>query len=132
MLLPFCLLVAAMSVAQKPVQERAEANPADIGSPRVQVTREGLGDADVLGLTRALIVFSKLEVKTVKIHGEQGQATVQITTPVSVASGKVDLKKRQQTQSWLLRRLSRAEWELLLPQDAIYLPQDDAVRVLSH
>jgi hypothetical protein len=131
----------------------AQANPVDIESPRVQVinsgrpkpievtqallrtfkgTREGLGDADVLGLTPALIVFSKLEVKAVRIHGEQGQATVRITTPVSVARGKVDLKTRQQTQSWLLRRLSRAEWELLLPQDAIYLPQDDAVRVLSH
>jgi hypothetical protein len=134
-------------------ESKPEAIPANIEPARVQIissgrpkpkevtqallrtfntNQEGLGDADVFELNPSLIVFSQLEVKTVKIHGEQGQAVVRITAPVSVAKGKADLKKKQQTQIWLLRRLGRAEWELLLPQDAIYLPQNDAVRVLSH
>ena len=95
-------------------------------------TREGLGEADVLELTPSFIVFSRLEVKAVNIHREQGQAIVRIIAPISVTKGKVDLKNRPHTESWALRRLGRTSWELLLPQDAIYLPQDDAVRVLSH
>jgi NlpC/P60 family len=141
------------SPVNEETESKPEAIPPNIGPARVQIissgrpkpkevtqallltfntSQEGLGDADVFELNPSLIVFSQLEVKTVKIHGEQGQAVVRITAPVSVAKGKADLKKRQQTQIWRLRRLGRWDWELLLPQDAIYLPQNDAVRVLSH
>jgi hypothetical protein len=93
---------------------------------------EGLREADVFKLAQSLIVFNRLEVRAVKLHGDQGRAEVRITAPVSVAGGQANLRKRQEIQTWSLRRRDQNIWELLLPQDAIYLPRDAAVEVLAH
>ncbi len=91
-----------------------------------------LREADVFKLTRPLIVCSEIEVKTVKIHGHLGQAQVQITALLSLDGGQMNLKKWQQMQTWPMRWRDRKSWELLLPQDAIYMPRETAVRVLAH
>jgi hypothetical protein len=93
---------------------------------------EGLRDADAFRLARPLIVFRQLEVRAIKIHGHQGQAQVRITRLLSLDGGRVNLKESQETQTWPLRWRDRNSWELLLPQDAIYLPRETAVRVLAH
>lgn len=130
-----------------------DVNPAGIQSPRVQiidsarpqarevtqaillalsVKPEGFEESDVFKLARPLIVFSRLEVRALKIHGEQGQIQVRITAPLRLARGQAKLTKRQETQTWSLRRRDQKSWELLLPQDAVYLSRDTAVRVLAH
>ena len=93
---------------------------------------EGLSDADAFRLARPLIVFSQLEVRAIKIHGHQGQAQVRITRLLLLDNGKVNLKQRQETQTWSFRWRDRKSWELLLPQDAIYIPREAAVRMLAH
>jgi hypothetical protein len=96
------------------------------------LSQEGFREADVFKLAQSLIVFNRLEVRAVKLHGDQGRAEVRITAPVSVAGGQANLRKRQEIQTWPLRRREQNIWELLLPQDAIYLPRDAAVEVLAH
>ena len=98
----------------------------------LSVGPEGLREADVFRLTRPLIVFSQLEVKAVKIHGHQGHVEVRITALLSVEGGKMNLKPWQQVQTWQMQKQDRKHWELLLPQDAIYIPKETAVRVLAH
>jgi hypothetical protein len=131
----------------------AEATPADIPPPRVQmidsqkpkpdqVTRtllsamdadtDSLRNTDVFKLVRPLVVVSKVETTAVKIHGSQGQATVRITATLSVDAENVNMGKQLQTQTWTLRRRDRKSWEVSFPQDAIYVRRDLAVRALSH
>jgi hypothetical protein len=91
-----------------------------------------LRDADVFKLKRPLIVFSQIEVRAVKIHGHQGQAQVRITALLSMEDGRVNPKQWQQVQTWAMRWRDRKSWELMLPQDAIYMPRETAVRILAH
>jgi hypothetical protein len=86
----------------------------------------------VFKLTHSLIVFSRLEVRSVKVHGDQGRAEVRITAPLSISGGQAELSKRQESQTWSLRRRDQKSWEPLLPQDTIYMPQDTAARLLAH
>lgn len=113
----------------------AKPRPEEVAEALVQALNtdpEGLPDADLFNLATPLVVFSRLEVRGVKIHGDQGKAQVRITSPVSVANGQTNLKKRQESQNWPLRRRDQKTWELSLPQDAIYVSQDSAVRLLAH
>jgi hypothetical protein len=93
---------------------------------------EGLREADLFKLPRPMIVFSQVEVRTVKVHGQQGQAQVRITALLSLDGGQMSLKQWQQIQTWPMRRRDNNSWELLLPQDEIYVPRATAVRVLAH
>jgi hypothetical protein len=77
-------------------------------------------------------VFSRLEIGSVKIHGAQGRAEVRITALMSVSGGQANVRKRQESQTWSLRRRDQKSWEVLLPQDTIYMPQDIAARFLAH
>jgi hypothetical protein len=98
----------------------------------LSIDPEGLRDADSFRLARPLVVFSQLEVKAIKIHGHQGQVQVRITGLLSLDGGQVNLKEWQQIQTWPLRWRDRKSWELELPQDAIYIPRETAVRVFAH
>jgi hypothetical protein len=77
-------------------------------------------------------VYSQLEAKRVKIHGRVGQVQVQVTAMVSLDGGQVNSKAWQQMQSWTIRRRDNKSWELLLPQDAIYISRDTVILVLAH
>ena len=59
----------------------------------LNINPEGLREADVLKLARSLIIFSRLEVRAVKIHGDEGRAEVRITEPFTVADGQARLRK---------------------------------------
>lgn len=98
----------------------------------LSISSDGLHEADMFIAARSLIVFSRLEVRAVKIHGDQGRAEVRITVPVSVDRGQASLRKRQEVQRWPLRRRDQKSWELLFPEDIVYMPRQTAVRVLSH
>ena len=64
----------------------------------LSINPEGLREADVFKLARSLIIFSRLEVRAVKIHGDEGRAEVRITEPLTVADGQARLTKRQEIQ----------------------------------
>jgi hypothetical protein len=66
-----------------------------------------LRDVDLFKLSQSLIVFSQLEVRAVKIHGDQGRAEVWITAPLSVIGGQANLSKRRETLTWPIRRETR-------------------------
>jgi hypothetical protein len=93
---------------------------------------EGLRESDVFKLSQPLTVFSRIDVKSVKIHGDQGQAQIRITMLASVEGGHANLKKRQETETWLLRRRDRKTWEVSLPQDEMFVSQEGSVRILAH
>jgi NlpC/P60 family protein len=115
--------------------DSAKPQARDVTQALTQFFRDDPNDlrqADVFKLTRPLVVYSRLEAKTVKIHGRAGQVLVQITAVVSLDGGQVNAKEWQQTQSWTIRRRDKSSWELVLPNDAIYLPRDAMVRVLAH
>ena len=98
----------------------------------LNTTSEGLRDVDIFKLSQSLMVFSHLEVRSVKIHGDQGRAEVRITAPLSVSGGQANLRKWQESQTWFLRRRDQKSWEVLLPQGTIYMPQDIAAGLLAH
>jgi hypothetical protein len=115
--------------------DSAKPQTSDIANAVLQslsIDPEGLREADVFKLTRPLIVFSQFEVRAIKIHGHPGHVEVRITALLSLEGGKVNLKQWQQVQTWPIQKRDRKRWELLLPQDAIYIPKETAVRVLAH
>jgi hypothetical protein len=138
--------------ANAPAMRLVEVNPEAIEFPRVQVIDsakpqpeeitdklllaltvdpEHFRGADIFTVAQPVVVFSRLEVRAVKLHGNHGQVQVRITEPLSLAGGKTDLKTRQETRTWELRRRDRKSWELSLPQGTIYMPRDAAVHILA-
>jgi len=95
-------------------------------------TAEALREKDVLALPRALIAFDQLEVERVSLEGGEAYAAVRITRLLPVTTGQGKHRKPAQRQRWLLRRRDQTSWEVVLPQEDIYLPRDAAVRVLAH
>jgi hypothetical protein len=93
---------------------------------------EEIRGVDVFQLAQPVIVFSRFEVKEVKLKGNQGRVEVRITQALSLASGQANLKKQEVTQKLTLQRRDPNTWELSLPQNAINLSQDAAVQVLAH
>ena len=94
-------------------------------------TAEGFRGKSVFGLSQTVVVLSRFQVRRVKIENNTGWAELQITQSASMTSGQSNLKKHQQKHRWTLRRRDQRTWELVVPQDAMYLNQDDAVRLLS-
>lgn len=90
------------------------------------------GDADVFALTLPWIVVGELEARAVKIHGNQGEVTVRITSLLSLGGSEANFEKQQQIERWTLRRRDRKTWEVLFPEDALYVRRDVAVRALAH
>jgi len=94
-------------------------------------TAEGLRGKKVFGLGQTVIVLSRFDVQKVKIKNDNGWADLQITESAMLAGGQSNVKKRQQKHRWILRRRDDQVWELVVPDEATYLNQDDAVRLLS-
>jgi hypothetical protein len=83
-------------------------------------------------LTQSLTVFDQFEVKTVQTSGNQGWAEVQIHEVMTLAPLGARINRVWERQRWPLRRHDKNSWELTLPQNATYLSQEIAVRMLAH
>jgi hypothetical protein len=68
----------------------------------------------------------------VHIAGKQGWVEVKIDELVSLKGGRAEVHKHSERQRWPLSRRDKTSWELTVPRDRIYLPQDIAVRIMSH
>jgi len=91
-----------------------------------------LRGGDLFRLTQSLTVFDQFEIKTVQISGNQGWAEVQIHEVMSLAPVGSKISRVWERQRWPLRRHDKNSWELTLPQNATYLSQEMAVRILAH
>jgi hypothetical protein len=91
-----------------------------------------LRGGDLFRLTQSLTVFDQFEIKTVQISGNQGWAEVQIHEVMTLAPVGAKVNRLWERQRWLLRRHDKSSWELILPQNATYLSQEMAVRLLAH
>ena len=95
-------------------------------------TGKTLRSQDVLKLSQTLIVFDRVEVKSVRVKGNQGWAEVKMDGISSLVNGRATQKKRSEQQRWTLTRRDADSWEVALPAQTAYLPHDVAVRLLAH
>ena len=95
-------------------------------------TGKALRGQDVLKLPQTLIVFDRIEVKSVHVKGNQGWAEVKMDGLCSLVAGHATQKKRSEQQRWTMTRRDADTWELALPPQTAYLPHDVAVRLLAH
>jgi hypothetical protein len=91
-----------------------------------------LRSGDLFRLAQSLTVFDQFEVKTVQISGNQGWAEVQIHEVMTLAPLGSKINRLWERQRWPLRGRDKNSWELTLPQNATYVSQELAVRVLAH
>ena len=125
-------LVASVFI---PVQKSAKPSADQVSAALVESfgdSERSLRGRDLFKLSQSLTVFDQFEVETVRTKGNQGWAEVQINQVASLALGGAKVNRLANRQRWSLRRLDKRGWELTLPQDTVYLPQDVAVRVLAH
>jgi hypothetical protein len=87
---------------------------------------------DVFKLHTELVAFERLEVRKVHLRRDSSWIEVRLREPVPVTAPAGHAKKHAELQRWTLRRQGTGSWELELPADAIYLPREDAVRILAH
>jgi hypothetical protein len=125
-------LVASVFI---PVQKSAKPSVDQVSAGLVESfgdSEQSLRGRDLFKLSQSLAVFDQFAVQTVRTKGNQGWAEVQINQVASLALGGAKLNRLANRQRWPLRRLDKRGWELTLPQDTVYLPQDVAVRMLAH
>ena len=125
-------LVANVSVR---VANSAKPGPDQLRASLLKAFRDserGLRNGDLFRLPQSLIIFDQFEVKTVRVSGNQGWAEVQIHEVMSLAGAGAKVNRLWERQRWPLRRVDKNSWELTLPQNGIYLPQEMAVRALAH
>jgi hypothetical protein len=104
----------------------------DMLSQTFDETAKSLRGEDVLKLSQTLVVFDRIEVKSVHLKGDHGWAEVKMDGLTSVIAGRGTQKKRSEQQRWTIMRRDAGTWELAIPPQTAYLPHDVAVRVLAH
>jgi hypothetical protein len=92
---------------------------------------DALQGSDLLSAPLPVIVFSGIEVKSVKVKGDIGKAEIRIAEVASISNGQANVRKRQDTQAWPLHRRDSGTWELSLPQNALYVSADAAIPALA-
>ena len=110
-------------------------NPKEVTDALEQTLGEAgevLRGEDVVNPPRPLIVFDRLFVERVHLRGDQGWAEIRLNGAVKLPRGKTNLPKHAERQRWLLVRRDYDTWELTLPPNAIYIPNNIAVRMLAH
>ena len=108
-------------------QPKAEQlQPAVVGALHESAT--SVQAQDVFKLRGDLLAFGQLEVRKVHLKRDASWVEVRFRDLVPVtAQGR----KHPDVQRWSMRRGADG-WEVVLPADAVYLPRQDAVRILAH
>ena len=95
-------------------------------------SEEQLRGRDLFRSAESLVVFDHFEVKKVHITGNQGWIEIQIDELFSLTEGNAEIHQQSELQRWAVRRNDKKSWKLTPSQNAIYLPQHTAERVLAH
>jgi hypothetical protein len=117
------------------VSSSAKPAPDQLSAALLKAFRDSepaLRSADLFRLTKSLTVYDQFEVKAVQTSETQGWAEVQIHEVMTLAPLGAKIDRLWERQRWPLRRHDKNSWELTLPQNAIYLSQEIAVRMLAH
>lgn len=93
---------------------------------------DALRGRDLFKSAQPVIVFDHFTVSKLHTTGNQGWADVQIDEVFFFVDGKAQARKGLERQRWPLSRRDRTSWELTTPRGTIYLPQNVAVRIMSH
>ena len=110
-------------------------NPKEVTDALEQTLGEAgevLRGEDVVNPPRPLIVFDRLFVERVHLQGDRGWAEIRLNGAFKLPRGKTNLPKHAERQRWPLVRRDYDSWELMLPPNVIYVPNDIAVRMLAH
>jgi len=124
-----------LPIPRVPIVESGQPSAGEITAALSQAftnTAEALREKDVLALAQPLIVFDRFEIEGVRFEREEAYAAVRIRRPLPVTTGQVKHGMPPKRQQWLLRRRAPNSWEVVLPQEGIYLPREAAIRVLAH
>jgi hypothetical protein len=85
---------------------------------------------ETLDLARPFSVFSRLEVKKIKINHEMGLVTLEISETMRQEDGRILPAKTMERELSIVRR-SDGVWIISDPQERTYLPEQDALGVLE-
>ncbi len=76
--------------------------------------------------------FDSFDVQKVHVKDNIGWAQIHFRGFVWLNEQGPKSAKPRDTQRFMIRRVAGKGWEMLLPQDAAYLPRDVAVKMLAH
>ena len=128
---PPVIPVIPMVVMLKSTRPRIEQVRAAV-LEQVRETGENLQAVNVLRLDPVVVAVDRLEVQKLHLMGDKGWVEVRISEPLVIGSKTLRSNKPGGLQRWSLRRHSDDTWELAIPQDAVYIPREVAVRLLAH
>jgi NlpC/P60 family len=95
-------------------------------------TGEALRGQDVVKPPRPMIVFDQLSIERVHLQRDRGWAEIRINGAFDLPGREgTTSTKRTERQRWPLVRRDHDGWELSLPQEAIYVRNDVALRMLA-
>ena len=92
---------------------------------------DALAGQDFFRMSSPVVCFDQYEVRRIQHKGNKDWVEMRLTAPNRIAEKPARGAKIAETQRWNLRRKDAKTWELSLPEDAIYLPRAEAVRILS-
>jgi hypothetical protein len=127
---PFIPLVPTVLVV-KSTRPTADQVKASVLAQFIE-TGASLQPQDTLHPEPSLIAFSRIGIQKVHLNRDSGWVDVRISDPLVIAGTTSRAGKLGETQRWILHRRSDTNWELALPQSAVYVPRDAAVRLLAH
>jgi len=82
--------------------------------------------------TRPVAAFDGFDVQKVHVKDNIGWAQVHFRGFMWLNTQEANSAKPRDTQRFMIRRVDGDAWEMVLPQDAAYLPRDIAVKILAH
>jgi hypothetical protein len=86
---------------------------------------------ETLDLTRPFSIFSRLEIKKIKIKHEMGSITLEISETMRQEDGRILPARTMERELSIVRR-SDGVWIISDPQERTYLPEQDALGVFEH
>jgi hypothetical protein len=99
---------------------------------RFDGVEQSLRGMDVLRAEQPVTVFESLDVKKVHVKGNTGWAEVRLRSVSSLDQGQVKVKESTIVRRFSLTRRDPASWEVIVPDDATFVPREAAVRIFAH
>jgi hypothetical protein len=127
--------ISSATVVHSPVVHFAHPKTEQVDAAFLQAcadSEDSLRVQDLLKGAQPVIVFDHFSVSAMHTAGNQGWVDVQIDEVLFFVDGKAEVRRGLERQRWPLSRHDKTSWELTVPRGTIYVPQDIAVRVLSH
>jgi hypothetical protein len=103
---------------------------ADAISDLTHASGEVLRSEDPSRLALPVVIFDRFQVERLEIKRDHGWAHLQIDSRATIAGGKTNFKRQSEKARWELHK-TESGWEVAVPGDQTYVPNDVAVRNLA-